>query len=126
MKHTERGDRWIGLAVAGSILVGVLLLCCGCLAHSDWYPPLGSTLTDCERVMGRPADEIDGHRARWFRFGGLEAYAEFDAPLGLRGVIVTEGGRVRQRHEFEIPKLIYFEWNGSVYRAMEPRASGGW
>ena len=110
------------LALVGIVLVcAVALACCGCMAHSDWYPREGSTLTDCERVMGRPADRVTDNIARWFLNGNLEAYAEFDQQLEVRGIVIVQGGKVRARHDFEIPRLTYFEWNGSAYNSMEPR-----
>lgn len=109
----------VGLIVV-VLVCAVVLACCGCIGHS-WHPPVGSTLTDCERVMGRPADRITDNCARWFLNGNLEAYAEFDLQLEVRGIVILENGKLRARHDFETPRLTYFEWNGSAYNSMEHR-----
>lgn len=119
-KLKEAGFALLLLAAVLAVLLGAFMLS-GCMAHSEWYPRPGSSYADVVKVMGRPADEINEHEARWLLHGALEAYAEFDRPIWWRGVIVMEGEKVRARYEFEQVKLVYFEWNGSAYNAMEPK-----
>lgn len=106
-----------------ALLLGAALWCCNvsCYSQSAWLPQTGATLTDCERVMGRPAS-ISGNEARWFLNGNLEAYAEFDRPLIVRGVLIYVDGELRARMENEWPRTVApMEWYGEAYNCYDRR-----